>query len=231
MTDNACGESKALYDIVKKLRSEREKLQRDKILEEVKDLLKAGCKPGGYKDHNGRTALFLAALEWKGDRGVLRELLKYGANPNHIDNGGKTALMNVSIEMSDDSTEGSVVDQLIKAGIDLDKRGKCGKSALFFANEFGNCTVLSKLVDLKADVNYKETPTGGTALHMAAERGYTGATPCAVTRLLMGGADMTIRNDKGKTAMDLAVQNGHGEAVEILLRGGGKLNTQYNWFT
>ena len=36
------------------------------------------------------------------------------------------------------------------------------------------------------------------------------------TRLLEGGADLTLRNEDGKTALDYARLNGHSEVVALL---------------
>ena len=54
--------------------------------------------------------------------------------------------------------------------------------------------------------------TGFTALHCAAYHGYL----AIATRLLEGGADLTLRNKYGKTALDNARSNGHSEVVALL---------------
>ena len=53
---------------------------------------------------------------------------------------------------------------------------------------------------------------GYTALHFAAANGYL----AGATRLLEGGADLTLRNKHGKTALDYARSNGHSEVVALL---------------
>ena len=53
---------------------------------------------------------------------------------------------------------------------------------------------------------------GATALHRAAYSGYL----ASATRLLEGGADLTLRDKSGKTALDLARSMGHSEVVALL---------------
>ena len=51
-----------------------------------------------------------------------------------------------------------------------------------------------------------------TALHLAAWNGSLAST----TRLLEGGADLTLRDKNGKTALDYARSRGNSEVVALL---------------
>ena len=53
---------------------------------------------------------------------------------------------------------------------------------------------------------------GQTALHLAAYRGHL----ASATRLLEGGADLTLRDNDGKTALDWARQYHKSEVVALL---------------
>ena len=53
---------------------------------------------------------------------------------------------------------------------------------------------------------------GWTALHEAANHGYL----AIATRLLEGGADLTLRNNAGQTALDWARSWGKSEVVALL---------------
>ena len=53
---------------------------------------------------------------------------------------------------------------------------------------------------------------GQTALHRAAINGYL----AIATRLLEGGADLTLRAKDGQTALDWARSQGHSEVVALL---------------
>ena len=58
----------------------------------------------------------------------------------------------------------------------------------------------------------QQTSGGYTALHFAAGNGRL----AIATRLLEGGADLTLRDKAGKTALDYARSNGHSEVVALL---------------
>jgi len=67
-----------------------------------------------------------------------------------------------------------------------------------------------------AYVNMQETRNGWTALHFASANGH--ADTCQA--LLEYGADPTIESHDGKTAADLAEENGHHAVSEMIsLRG------------
>ena len=53
---------------------------------------------------------------------------------------------------------------------------------------------------------------GATALHYAANNG----SLASATRLLEGGADLTLRDNDGETALDYARSNGRSEVVALL---------------
>ena len=53
---------------------------------------------------------------------------------------------------------------------------------------------------------------GRTALHIAAHYGYL----ASATRLLEGGADLTLRDKSGDTALDYARSGGYSEVVALL---------------
>ena len=59
---------------------------------------------------------------------------------------------------------------------------------------------------------HQQTYNGYTALHKAAYRG----SLASATRLLEGGADLTLRDNNGKTALDDARSEGHSEVVALL---------------
>ena len=59
---------------------------------------------------------------------------------------------------------------------------------------------------------HQQIDYGVTALHLAAICGYL----AIATRLLEGGADSTLRNNDGKTALDRARSYGKSEVVALL---------------
>ena len=59
---------------------------------------------------------------------------------------------------------------------------------------------------------HQQNYNGWTALHYAAYWGHL----ASATRLLEGGADLTLRNKWGDTALDLARSKGKSEVVALL---------------
>jgi len=87
-----------------------------------------------------------------------------------------------------------------------------GRTALICASIYGREGCVRLLLEAKAiEVNAKSN-TGWTALHWAACHGYL----AIAKRLLEGGADPTLRDNQGKTAIDLARENGKSEVVALL---------------
>ena len=77
----------------------------------------------------------------------------------------------------------------------------------------GRCefSVVTALIDARANVNAKDGG-GFTPLHLAAFRG----DPYVTETLLACGADVRLRTDSRKTALDLADEGGHVEVARRL---------------
>jgi len=87
-----------------------------------------------------------------------------------------------------------------------------GRTALICASIYGRegCVRLlleAKAIEVNAKNNYDQT-----ALHYAAHDGYL----AIAKRLLEGGADVTLRDKYGETAIDLARKQGKSEVVALL---------------
>ncbi|KOO47156.1 ankyrin repeat-containing protein, partial [Chrysochromulina tobinii] len=87
-----------------------------------------------------------------------------------------------------------------------------GLTALIWASSYGRegCVRLlleAKAIEVNAKNNYDQT-----ALHYAAHDGYL----AIAKRLLEGGADVTLRDKYGETAIDLARKQGKSEVVALL---------------
>ena len=72
-------------------------------------------------------------------------------------------------------------------------------------------TLIVELLLSDHDLNVR-TKSGDTLLMCAATRGNL----CLAEYLIARGCDVTLVNDSGKTAYDLAVENGHIEIAELL---------------
>jgi ankyrin repeat protein len=162
---------------------------------------------------------------------IFNMLIERGADINYIESGGMTALSMALSAMDRESSEIAAV-KLIEAGADVNPPVPSMKwsplmwavaNAYFMELETGeDRTGLIKLVlDAGADPNVRTY--GGTPLHAVAsiERdimagvpedsippGYSSRIgPKVAEMLLDAGADKDARNDKGKTPLDVALEN------------------------
>ena len=130
------------------------------------------------------------------------------------------------------------VQQLLNAGVDVNEISKYGTVALPLAAGGGHTEIVKMLLNAGADIN--ATSTGGfTALKAAAAGGHTATLQFLLERgagskdtaflnaatwgktetvrwLLENGANVYVKDIAGKTALDLAQENGHAAVVELI---------------
>lgn len=104
--------------------------------------------------------------------------------------------------------EMSLCQLLIKKGADVNKPGW---APLHYAATNGHKDIMNLLLEENAYID-AASPNGTTPLMMAAH--YSDAS--AVKLLLEAGADPTLKNHQGLTAMDFAYRGGHQDAVEMI---------------
>ena len=184
---------------------------------------------GSYED-------FFAAIK-KDDAGVVSNLLKRGFDPNTRDEKGlhglHLALQEPSLKVAavlmdwDKTTVESrnaadesplmlaslkgllgVVVKLIERGADVNKPGW---APLHYAATKGHLEVMNVLLEHHAYID-AASPNGSTPLMMAAMYG----TPSAVKLLLEAGADPSLKNIQGMTAIDFAQRDKRLDSAEII---------------
>merc|ERR1712179_554488 len=128
---------------------------------------------------------------------------------------------------------------LLQNGADPDVRhDSTGQSMLHFAASLGLDNIVTLLLDANASVDLKNSNNGDTALMLAARyavEGIDAITQEAFARtveiLLKNGASITVENNAGETAIDIAEAIGNTEFVKIskdfvesaIFIGGGQL--------
>ena len=193
----------------------------------------SGCAhAGAYED-------FFKAIEL--DNGAaISDLLKRGFDPNARDPKGQPALV---VALREDSRKAAAA--LIGArGLNVEERNAKDESALMLAALRGNLPAARALIKLDADVNktgwtplhyaasgtgdqqpamlallleqhaYIDagSPNGSTPLMLAAQYG----TRASALLLLEEGADPTIKNQLGLTAVDFALRAGRKDLAQQL---------------
>ena len=178
----------------------------------------------------GVAPLSLACLNGSGD--LLKMLISAGADPNASLPGGETALITAARTGRRDP-----VELLISHGADVNAREHKGQTALMWAAADGHVEVVDALIAAGANVN-ERLKSGFTALFFAVREGRTKVT----RRLIDAGCDVNDimrtrqRSKFGRGALRLtpllmAVENGHFELAEELLRLGADPNAQPAGYT
>ncbi|NOY62981.1 MAG: ankyrin repeat domain-containing protein [Gammaproteobacteria bacterium] len=141
-----------------------------------------------------------------GDRDAVEKSLAEGGDINERNNFGWTALMHAARQ---GHTE--LVKLLIEKGADVNAQDQDQWSALIRASMKGNLQAAQLLLDNGADPNMK-TNVKWTALHWAAASDHL-----AIVKLLVAnGADVTLTNDEGRRASELAFKEQNGDIVSFL---------------
>lgn len=113
------------------------------------------------------------------------------------------------------------VNLLIKGGADVNSIDSSGVSPLHIAADRRHSHCMKVFLESsKTDINLSTRDKENTALHLAAEGGYT---DCLIM-LLDKGADFMKRNKKGQIPLHLAAKSQCVECVEVLLKAGSDVN-------
>jgi ankyrin repeat protein len=162
----------------------------------------------------GETPLIMAADN--GDLKMTRLLLNRGAKVDAKNDLNSTALMYAISGSYND-----IARMLIRAGANVrDKQGVFDRNPLLCALAYGNTEIVSDLIAAGADVNEQggELSTE-SPLMSAAARGFMDT----VELLLNAGADVNaVSESNGKTALQLAIEQGKTDVAELLKQHGAR---------
>ncbi len=180
--------------------------------QKIAPLLERGFDPNTVDGERGETGLILALRE--GHKAVASLLMKTpGINLEAKARNGDTALM-IAAYKSDKAT----VETLLSLEAEVNRPGW---TALHYAAAVGANDIVKLLLDASAYID-AESPNMTTPLMMAARGGHI----LTVKLLIDEGADLTLKNDQGLSALDLAKKFNHTDIVEGLtyqLKRAGKL--------
>lgn len=159
--------------------------------------------------HQGKTALMAAAN--RGDAALVRALLDLGADANAVNRAGGTALMYAAW-----SGDLGSVQLLLDNGAEINRQAIDGWSALMMAAAQGHDHAVRLLLERGADVNASDNHAW-TSLMRAVYRGYEETVKVLAHH---SGVNIGLANDRGQTALHLAVIEGHSAIVQDLLARG-----------
>ena len=167
---------------------------------EIAQLLIAAVANLEARDNDGETPLFSATFFGKSKLAKL--LIEKGAKVDAVDKNGRTSLY---LAVQRGSLESAKV--LIDAGADVNSG-----QPLLEAATLGNVAIARLLVRKGADMNARQSSTGKTALHYAAEYGQ----PEIAQLLAKSGADVNIKDNDGKLFWKYAEDEDFREKMEAL---------------
>lgn len=153
----------------------------------------------------GQQQLMEAA--YLGQLDEVKRLVSEGTTIGFADPENRTPLMVASF-----NGHTPVLRFLLEKGAKLDARDSSGRTALMYASSGPFEEAVTFLLEQGAEVNAQGTLEGFTALMTAASEGLVEI----VRLLLVNGADPSLVDKDGDTAMSFAQQNGHAEVVALL---------------
>jgi len=130
-------------------------------------------------------------------------LVDAGADPNKKGDGDVLALHNAALD---------VANFLLDAGADVNKIGYEECSPLMYEVYMKNHDTARLFIAHGANVNYQRQLDGFCALHFSAQK----RDADMIDILLNAGADTSLKNDDGKTPLDIAIANGATDVVNKL---------------
>lgn len=195
---------------------------REGNLEMAKMLLDAGADET-LCDTEGTPAMFSLLYSPVCRRRVCEEckadivpLLK---NPDCTDSDGNTLLLGALTleEYSSSGKElnpdrnGEIIQKLLARGVDVNARNNDGESALHMAANYCN-EFIRPLLEAGADINAQDDDGETPLMILCQDRNEEEAC-----YLIRQGADVRLKNRKGKSVVDIALKNGLTEVIELMV--------------
>ncbi len=181
---------------------------------EIVDLLLRKGIDTNLAGKGAQTPLYIASE--KGYLKIVKLLIQGGADVNLVDQFDKSPL-----HVASEKGHVSVVEYLISKGGNVNKINKMDTTPLYEALKNKHEGVASLLTSNGADVNLRKKD-GSTLLHIS--RLMRRGNAAIIDQLIQRGANIDLVNDKGRSALFVASQDGNIDAVHSLIQGGADVN-------
>jgi len=165
------------------------------------------------KDCFGNTALHYASE--KGNLDICQLLVSHGAEVNCLTSENWTPL-----HLATFCDKTCVTKYILKDGADLNLKDCYYKKALHCAAEKANLDICQILVSYGVEVNYLPSDIQLRLLRLAKSYNKT----CLTKYLLKNGVDHSLKDWRGKTALDYAAEKGDLDNCQILVSYGAEIN-------
>jgi len=162
---------------------------------------------------DGSTPLFYAAEQDRGQ--VVALLLEGGADPNLP---GRKGLRPLAAAAFNGSTES--IAELMKFGADPNALDNDGQGAIVYAAGHGYAAVVALLLQAGVDVNRRYAHRLTALMWAAGSDASAGVddVDATIKMLIEHGAALDLKDDRGKTAADIAHGLGREQAAKLLER-------------
>ncbi|KAJ5436129.1 hypothetical protein N7445_007014 [Penicillium cf. griseofulvum] len=171
-------------------------------------LIEQGANVNGQDNSLGLSPLHCAAVQ--GNDEMIAFLLDNGAKENAVSADGRTAL-----HLATERGHRKCIKLLFAHHADSRIADRNGATCLHVAvGTAMDESMVPLLVKHKVDLNFQNTLTGNTALHLAVEW----KRPRIILFLLEKGANIDIGNNEGLTPLQLAANTDNCEAISLLLQ-------------
>ena len=186
----------------------------------VNSLLDHGSDVNARTTKDDLTALMLAAKE--GHKGTVKVLLERGADARMCDVYGWTALHFAASWGRKETATILIVEggALVNAMPRKKLSGGGGTTPLIVATKGQQVEVLAILLEHGGDPALNDEASGRNIMCYAAAEGLTSVVKCLIDH----GVDLNMRDSRGMTPLMLAVINGHGETLRLLLAACANIN-------
>ncbi|MDH4272223.1 MAG: ankyrin repeat domain-containing protein, partial [Candidatus Aminicenantes bacterium] len=162
------------------------------------------------RDQQGNTLLHIAAV--RGNIEKVRELLKYKLGIEMTNGAGETPLLSAVKKYENEA----IISCLLDNGANIATVDSSGRGALHVANNSNIKFLLHRGADVNLQDGDGNTPLHKVFLDLLRYKVFYPSLRENTNLFLEAGADANVKNNEGKTPLDLAVESGVQEAVELL---------------